>query len=69
MIDAYTSGVAYVSFNEQKGSLVPGMLADLIIFSADIFALPRENVLDAVVNVTIFDGEVVYTQSFDPSKT
>ncbi len=41
------------------------MLADIVIFSDDIFNLPPEKVLDAVVSVTIFDGEVVYSDRGD----
>jgi len=62
-LDAYGTGAAYASFDEhRKGSLVPGMLADIAIFSTDIFALPPERLLDAVVDMTIFDGKVVYTR-------
>ena len=40
-IDAYTTGAAYASFDEQrKGQLVPGMLADIVILSTDVFAMP-----------------------------
>ncbi len=61
VIDAYTRDAAYASFDEEiKGSLEPGMLADIVIFSDDIFSLPPEKVLDAVVRVTIFDGKIVY---------
>jgi predicted amidohydrolase YtcJ len=61
VIDAYTRDAAYASFDEKiKGSLEPGMLADMVIFSHDIFSLPPEKVLDAVVRVTIFDGKIVY---------
>ncbi|MGH9348384.1 MAG: amidohydrolase [Vicinamibacterales bacterium] len=64
VIDAYTSGAAYASFDEQrKGTLAKGMLADIVILSADIFAAPPERVLDAVVDVTIFDGKVVYDRA------
>jgi predicted amidohydrolase YtcJ len=63
VIDAYTSEGAYASFDEhRKGSLAPGMLADIAILSADIFSLPPERIADAVVDVTIFDGKVVYTR-------
>jgi predicted amidohydrolase YtcJ len=66
VIDAYTIGAAYASFDEQrKGSLAPGMLADLVVLSADIFQLPPEKVLEAVVEVTVFDGEAVYTRKPD----
>jgi predicted amidohydrolase YtcJ len=64
VIDAYSSGAAYASFDEQrKGTLAEGMLADIVIFSTDIFKAPSERVLDAVVDVTIFDGKVVYDRA------
>jgi predicted amidohydrolase YtcJ len=60
-IDACTNGAAYASFDERrKGSLTPGMLADLVILSTDVFAAPPERFLDAHVTTTIFDGKVVY---------
>ena len=65
-IDAYSSGAAYASFDEQrKGTLAKGMLADIVIFSTDIFKAPSERLLDAVVDVTIFDGKVVYNRGDD----
>jgi hypothetical protein len=64
VVDAYTSGAAFASFDEhRKGTLAPGMLADLVILSSDIFALPPEKVLDAEVDVTVFDGKVVYRRA------
>jgi hypothetical protein len=63
-IDAYTAGAAYASFEEQrKGTMAPGMLADLVVLSHDIFALPPERLLDTVVEVTVFDGNVVYRRA------
>lgn len=62
-IDAYSSDAAYASFDEQrKGTLASGMLADIVILSTDIFAAPPERLLDARVDVTIFDGKVVYSR-------
>ena len=66
VLDAYTSGAAYASFEEQrKGRLKPGMLADLVIFTNDIFQLDAPEVQKAEVNFTIFNGEVVYKKSTD----
>lgn len=60
-IRAYTSWPAYASFEEQrKGMLVPGMLADLVVLSADIASSPPKAAADIVVAATIFDGKVVY---------
>ena len=62
-IDAYTSGAAYASFDEQrKGSLTAGMLADLVVLSHDIFTSPVDRLPSTTVEVTIFDGKVVYTR-------
>ncbi|MEP6572495.1 MAG: amidohydrolase [Gemmatimonadota bacterium] len=61
VIETYTAGSAYAEFEEaKKGTLSPGMLADIVIWDADIFALPVDKVKDAVVATTIFDGRVVY---------
>ena len=63
-LEAYTSGAAYASFDEQrKGRIAPGMLADLVVMSADVFAAPPAKLLDAKVDVTIFDGRVVFDRT------
>lgn len=60
-LDAYTSGAAYASFDEQrKGTIAPGMLADLAVMTKDCFALPSARILEAEVAATIFDGKIVY---------
>jgi predicted amidohydrolase YtcJ len=60
LIDAYTSDAAYASYDEQrKGTLAPGMLADIVILSSDILQNPAAT-KDPTVTVTIFDGKVVY---------
>jgi predicted amidohydrolase YtcJ len=61
MIDGYTAGSAYASFDEDdKGSLAVGQLADLVVLSRDVFARPPTSADDVQVAVTIFDGKVVY---------
>ncbi|MBA3231194.1 MAG: amidohydrolase family protein [Acidobacteria bacterium] len=60
-VNAYTSGGAYASFDEQrKGTLRPGMLADIVVLSDDIFAAPSSRLGSTAVAITIFDGKVVY---------
>jgi predicted amidohydrolase YtcJ len=60
-IDDYTSGPAYASFDEnQKGTLAPGMLADIAILATDVFAHAPATRADVQVKTTIFDGKVVY---------
>jgi predicted amidohydrolase YtcJ len=63
-INAYTSGAAWASFDEQrKGSVTPGMLADLTVLSTDVFAAPPRTLAAARVALTVFDGKVVYRQA------
>jgi predicted amidohydrolase YtcJ len=62
-ISAYTADSAWASFDEQrKGTLTPGMLADIVILSSNIFspdAKPKDLASTRAV-VTVFDGKVVY---------
>jgi hypothetical protein len=63
-IDAYTSGAAWASFDEQrKGSLAPGMLADLVVLSEDVFEAPASRLASTRIAVTIFDGRIVYRRN------
>ena len=60
-IDAYTRDAAWASYDEQrKGTIAKDMLADLVVFSEDIFAKPAPRLTDTTVAVTIVDGKVVY---------
>jgi predicted amidohydrolase YtcJ len=69
-VDAYTRDAAYASFDElRKGVLAPGMLADIVVLSTDILTLPPEQLLDARVEVTIFDGQVVFERQSPPLST
>lgn len=64
-LNAYSAGGAFASFDDQrKGTLAPGMLADIVILTSDIFA-PDAKVLDSHVALTIFDGRIVYDREQD----
>lgn len=61
VLGTYTAGNAWAEFDDQrKGQLKAGMLADVVIWSADLFARPVEQVKDASVRMTILDGKIVY---------
>jgi predicted amidohydrolase YtcJ len=67
-IDAYTSGAAWASFDEQrKGTIAPGMLADIVVLTRDIFSAPPSTLADTQVAATIFDGKVVYRKPARPT--
>ncbi|MFZ4627209.1 MAG: amidohydrolase [Blastocatellia bacterium] len=58
---AYTEAGAYATFDEQeKGRLDPGQLADLVVLTEDLFAIPAIRIHEARVRLTIFDGRIVY---------
>ena len=60
-IAGYTRWPAYASFEERrKGTLAPGMLADVVVLASDIAAAPVASPEGVVVAATIFDGKVVY---------
>jgi predicted amidohydrolase YtcJ len=62
-IDAYTSSAAWASFDEQrKGTLAPGMLADIVVLSEDIFDAPPARLASTRVAFTVFDGKIVYSR-------
>lgn len=58
---AYTRDAAYAEFQEQqKGQLSPGMLADMVLLSADVFAIPSEAIGQVRPVLTMCDGRVVF---------
>ncbi len=61
VINDYTSEAAYAAFDENvKGTLAPGMLADIVVLATDIFARAPAVRSDVAVKTTIVDGKVVY---------
>jgi hypothetical protein len=60
-IEAYTLGSAYAEFQEQeKGSITPGKLADMVLLSDNIFAIPPSSVREVKVLTTIVGGKIVW---------
>ena len=58
---AYTSGSAYASHAEHiKGTLAPGMLADMVVLSEDPTAVRPENIAAIEVLATFVDGQCRY---------
>jgi predicted amidohydrolase YtcJ len=63
-IYGYTMGSAYAQFSEnEKGSLTPGKLADIVVLDHDLFAIPVTGIKDVHVTETIVGGKVVYSSS------
>jgi len=60
-VHAYTMGSAYASLEDGiKGSIEPGKLADLAVLSDDIFHIDPVAIEKTKVDVTIFDGKVIF---------
>ena len=60
----YTRWPAYASFEEhRKGTLAPGLLADIVVLSTDIVSQPPATKAGVVVEMTVFNGQVVYERT------
>lgn len=57
----YTTAAAYAAFEEkQKGTIEPGKLADLVVLAKNPYEVPRTELKDIEVSMTICRGEVVF---------
>lgn len=58
---SYTCDASYAEFQEHiKGQLKSGYLADLVLFSDDIFEIPPEKMKDVRPQLTILGGKITY---------
>jgi predicted amidohydrolase YtcJ len=61
-LHAYTLANAWAAFDEERvGSIRPGKLADLVVLSRDILAIPEDEIPTARVVHTILGGRIVYS--------
>jgi predicted amidohydrolase YtcJ len=57
----YTRDAAYTEFMEnQKGQIKEGYLADLVLFSHDLFEVKHEEITTAKAVMTMMDGRIVF---------
>jgi predicted amidohydrolase YtcJ len=69
-IEAYTMGSAYAEFQEnEKGSITPGKLADMVLLSDDILTIAPAQIRDTKVVKTIVGGKLVWDASEHTSQT
>jgi predicted amidohydrolase YtcJ len=58
---SYTQDNAYAIFEDHElGTLTPGKLADIDVFSGDLLTIPEEQILRTRVLYTIIGGKIVY---------
>jgi predicted amidohydrolase YtcJ len=62
-IIGYTRDAAYVEFKEnEKGQIKEGYLADLVLFSHDLFEVKPEEIMSAKAVLTMIDGRIVFEE-------
>jgi predicted amidohydrolase YtcJ len=60
-IRLYTAASAYGEWEEgRKGTLRPGMLADFVVWSADLLTIPADEILKAEPTMTVVGGRAVF---------
>jgi predicted amidohydrolase YtcJ len=60
-VEAYTMGSAYAEFQEnEKGSVTPGKLADMVLLSDDVLGIDPVKIRDVKVLKTWVGGKLVY---------
>jgi predicted amidohydrolase YtcJ len=60
-IENYTLGSAYAEFQEKvKGSIAPGKWADLAVMEKNLFEIPKKDILNTAVAMTILAGKIIY---------
>lgn len=58
---AFSREAAYACYDDDsRGTLTPGKLADIVVLSADPFALPAEEIHTVYPLLTMVGGKVVY---------
>jgi predicted amidohydrolase YtcJ len=68
-IEAYTMGSAYAEFQEnEKGSITPGKLADMVLLSDDIFTIDPAKIRDVKIVTTIVGGKTVWDAREKPGQ-
>jgi predicted amidohydrolase YtcJ len=60
-LKCYTVNNAYAMFRENEiGRIAPGMRADLVVLSGDLFTIPPQQIERVKVDLTIVDGKVTH---------
>ena len=63
-IRGYPAKGAWITFEEGiKGTLEPGMLADMVVLSDDLLAIEPDDIMDVEIDMTILGGSVLYERN------
>ena len=65
-IRAYTLDAAYLMRQEDRtGSIEVGKLADFVVIPVDYMTIPAQEIWKIKLEMTVIDGEVVYTKPLE----
>ncbi len=68
-IAAYTISGAFLLFEEdERGSIEVGKLADLVVMEKNLFEIPLLEIHEVAVDMTVFDGRVVFDRETSPAR-
>ncbi len=60
-VKGFTVNPAFVEGSEDfKGMIAPGKIADIVVLNQDIFSIPSNEIENAEVFMTVFEGHIVY---------
>lgn len=63
-LEGYTRWAAYAyGRQEELGTLEEGKFADIIVLNRNLFDIPEREILDCQVDLTIFDGNVIFDRN------
>ena len=63
-IQTYTINNAYAAFEEEiKGTLAPGMYADMVVLTKNLLTAPEEELPDTQVDMTFVGGELKFSRN------
>lgn len=63
-VEAYTMGSAYAEFQEnEKGSITPGKLADMVLLNQDIFSVDTTKIRETRILKTFVGGKLIFDAS------
>jgi len=67
IVRAYTMGGALAADLEREtGSITVGKVADLVVVDRDLFSIEPGRISEARVDLTVFEGRVVYRRRGEP---
>jgi hypothetical protein len=62
-LTSYTLNNAIAAFEEeQKGTLTPGKLADLVVLSQNLLTVAEQDIPETRVEMTVVGGEIMYAR-------